>query len=254
MTKSFMMRDKSERKLRQIERARKIVYHTKRNEKIYEFVEYCILFGFIILLSVLVVKMHKLAHADDSNIEEAIVISNNLIDTAYDEELPPLVARTTDIIASDIEMIESGMVNPDNFKLVKYESLDTLVQLYMKEKGEEYDIPFEILLAIAKKESGYNYEALSGTGDYGLMQINKSNFTFLRSNGISEWFDPYQSIDAACILINEVRTRYSLSDWHKILMCYNMGYNRASELWEGGVYNTSYSRTVMEYAFTFAKG
>lgn len=193
----------------------------------------------------------------DELIEPDIVPIAHLSEVVYisdQREISELHEYTRDFVITDRDALESGLFPEEVFKIAERESLDVSVQLYMKEKADEWDMPAEILLAIAKKESGYQYDAVSSTGDYGLMQINRGNFRFLRSKGISEWFDPYQSIDAACILLNEMRTRYRLNDWHQILMVYNMGYDRAKELWINGQYSSSYSRTVMEYASNFARG
>lgn len=154
--------------------------------------------------------------------------------------------------ATNEELVNGGWITEESLRIYPDENLDGCLQQYMKEKAEANDIPFEILLAIAKKESNYNPKAKSNTGDHGLMQINEGNFDWLAEKGITDYYDPYQSIDASVAILNDIRECYNIyQDWHAILMCYNMGYSAASEHWENGTTSSYYSRTVMGYAANF---
>lgn len=53
------------------------------------------------------------------------------------------------------------------------------LQRYIREQAERQDVPFEIALAVIERESSYQPDAVSDTGDFGLMQINfiQTSFT-----------------------------------------------------------------------------
>lgn len=49
------------------------------------------------------------------------------------------------------------------------------LQRYVREQAERQGVPFEIALAVIERESSYKPDAVSDTGDFGLMQINASS-------------------------------------------------------------------------------
>jgi soluble lytic murein transglycosylase-like protein len=118
------------------------------------------------------------------------------------------------------------------------------VQTYMKQRCIEEGVPERLVLAIIKHESGFNPNTISATNDYGLMQINRSNHSKLGSMlGISDWLDPYGSIDAGLWLLGNYVERYD--DLDLVLMCYNFGEGGAGNKWNQGVYSTDYSKRVI---------
>ena len=55
-------------------------------------------------------------------------------------------------------------------------------------------VDYQTVLALMSKESGYTEDAVSGTGDYGIMQINTVNHEWLREElGITDFLDAEQS-------------------------------------------------------------
>lgn len=160
-------------------------------------------------------------------------------------------------VASENKLIEEGYTKPKMIDITTNEEIvintfSTDVYLYFYEKGKEYGIPGEILQAIAQKESGYNPNAISSTNDHGLMQINSCNFTFLRSKGVTDFYDPYQSIDAACYLLENIMIEVGREDWNLILMSYNMGVSKAKKIYNSGKI-TSYAMEVLQIAQTLGK-
>ena len=121
--------------------------------------------------------------------------------------------------------------------------LDVALVRVMVDKCNEYGVPFALALAIAEQESGFNPDAISSTNDYGLMQINKCNFGWLRKSGI-EPLDHKGNITAGVFMISQAINKYG--DYNKALMAYNCGDAGAKRLWKNGVYSTAYSRSVME--------
>ena len=64
-------------------------------------------------------------------------------------------------------------------QLLSYELQDV-----MQDCCDEYEVPYALALAMAEVESHFDPDAVSSTGDYGLMQINKINHGWLREMGL----------------------------------------------------------------------
>lgn len=108
---------------------------------------------------------------------------------------------------------------------------------------------YELIYAMMQHESAFNSSTISATDDYGLMQINKINHGQLaEALGITNFLDPHQNIHAGVYLYATLRHRH---DTTNALMAYNMGERRAGELWARGVYETTYTETVMKYYSQF---
>lgn len=118
------------------------------------------------------------------------------------------------------------------------------VQDYIRTMCEKNDIPMSLVIAIIDVESSFREDAVSPTNDYGLMQINESNHYWLTEEyGITDFFDPYENIFCGItILSQEYGGEQSLD---KTLMAYNLGLANAMELWNEGIYQTSYSMKVL---------
>ena len=122
-------------------------------------------------------------------------------------------------------------------------TLDAELQNTMIEMCEKYDVPFALALAVAEQESRFNPEAVSSTCDYGMMQINKINFKWLREKGI-EPLDYKGNIEAGVLMLSQAVKKYG--DYNLALMAYNGGDSYANRLVKKGTYSTEYSRSTME--------
>lgn len=119
------------------------------------------------------------------------------------------------------------------------------LQLYTYTKCEDLGIGnyYELVLAMMWQESDFKPDTISKTKDYGLMQINICNHEWLSEElGITDFLDPYQSIDAGTHIIASLLLKYQ--DPHKALMAYNYGEAGARSHWNRGTYTSSYSREV----------
>lgn len=104
---------------------------------------------------------------------------------------------------------------------------------------------YELILATMWQESNYTPDLISKTNDYGLMQINICNHDWLSEElGLTDFLDPYQSIDAGTHIIASLLLKYD--DPHKALMAYNYGEAGARSHWNRGTYTSSYSRSIAE--------
>lgn len=124
-------------------------------------------------------------------------------------------------------------------------ALDTDVQEFTYYLSYGYNIDFYLLMALMEQESMYDADTISSTGDYGLMQINKCNHEWLSEElGITDFLDPYQNVMAGTYEIHRLFEKYD--DTNKVLMAYNMGEGGARKLWNQGIYETNYTRSVAE--------
>lgn len=124
--------------------------------------------------------------------------------------------------------------------------LDEALQEYTYNLCVDYYIPehYELILAMMWQESNYTPDVVSGTNDYGLMQINKVNHDWLSEElGVEDFLDPEQNIHAGVYVMAKLIHKYG--DISKALMAYNMGERGASTYWDSGVYSSNYSNSVI---------
>lgn len=122
--------------------------------------------------------------------------------------------------------------------------LSAELQAYTYSMCSYYNISefYPLVLAVMKCESNFDAAAYSSTGDYGIMQINEINHTWLREElGIVDFMDPYQNIKAGIYMLSNLLNTYSTTE---ALMCYNMGESGAAQRWAEGVHETDYTDKV----------
>ena len=120
------------------------------------------------------------------------------------------------------------------------------LQLYTYNKCVDYGIPdhYELVLAMMWQESNYTADLVSSTNDYGIMQINSCNHSWLVDLlGPTDFLDASDNINAGVYVISKLLIKYG--DEHKALMAYNMGEHGASLNWQAGNYTSKYSRSVV---------
>lgn len=116
---------------------------------------------------------------------------------------------------------------------------------------EAYYIDFYFAMGLMYTESSFRADVVSGTNDYGLMQINECNHAELSSAlGITDFTEPYQNIQAGLYILRRLFEKYD--EPALVCMAYNMGEYGASTLWERGVYETTYSNKVLAKADEYA--
>ena len=95
--------------------------------------------------------------------------------------------------------------------------------------------------------NSYQPDAVSDTGDFGLMQINICNHRWLYEElGITDVMDPEQNIEAGLYILGRAFQKYDDPD--KALMAYNMGDSGMKSAWSKGQHSSKYSRAVIETA------
>ena len=158
-------------------------------------------------------------------------------------------AQTTTVEVTEsnpsIETIEVATTHPVDSVESYYDCpLSCDLQDYIRILCEKNDIPMSLIIALIDVESSFRPNVVSETNDYGLMQINIGNHTWLYENyGITDIFDPYQNIFSGITLLSE---KYDgVQSLNKSLMVYNLGIGKAKQLWAQGVYETSYTKKVL---------
>lgn len=125
--------------------------------------------------------------------------------------------------------------------------LDECYQNHLYEMCVKYDVVdyYTLFLAQMYHESGFRTDVISGTNDYGLMQINICNHEWLGQKlGNSDFLDPYNNIEAGVYMMSGYLKKYN--DAEKALVCYNRGESAV----RNGTYSTKYSQGVL-YDMTF---
>lgn len=173
-----------------------------------------------------------------------------------------VIASASDEITKPVEqtneptygIVEEPIEIPFNWNddiLLGFVPLDVAMDEEMQEfiycLSYDYNIDFAFVMALINQESSFRTDITSSTNDYGLMQINKINHEWLSETlGVTDFNDPYQNARCGIFILRKLFEKYE--DPAKVLMAYNMGETGASRLWEKGIYESNYSRSIMEQA------
>lgn len=113
-----------------------------------------------------------------------------------------------------------------------------------------YNIDFTFVMALIQQESSFKADVISASDDYGLMQINKINHPYITETlGIKDFTEPYNNVRAGMFVLRKLFEKYETPE--KVLMAYNMGETGASRLWEKNIFETNYSKKVLQYQKDF---
>ena len=158
------------------------------------------------------------------------------------QELSAALQRSNDKLRLFVDDTEVRAAEPTYYDI----PLSKDLQLYTYNRCVEYGIPdhYELVLAMMWQESNYTVDLVSSTNDYGIMQINSCNHSWLVDLlGPTDFLDASDNINAGVYVISKLLIKYG--DEHKALMAYNMGEHGASLNWQAGNYTSKYSRGVV---------
>lgn len=116
-------------------------------------------------------------------------------------------------------------------------------QCWTQDLCRRYGIDYALMLGLMETESSFRLGADSGWA-FGVCQIGYINADWLADEGV-DIFTTSGNIEAACIILSDYLSRYTTD---QALMAYNQGEYGASEDWDSGIYQSDYSRAVMEAA------
>ena len=159
-------------------------------------------------------------------------------------ELPPveLIVPTEVVTPTPVEEVDTA----DTLEYYFNVPLSYGLQDWIRVLCEEKDVPMALVMAIIERESYFDADLISGTADYGLMQINTCNHeAMVEMFGITDFLDPYQNVQCGIYIIG-THLQKTKGDIELALMRYNNGATGARKLWDKGVYFTQYSESVMK--------
>ena len=162
--------------------------------------------------------------------------------TTRNQELSTALQQSNDKLRLFVDDTEVRAAEPTYYDI----PLSKDLQLYTYNKCVDYGIPehYELVLAMMWQESNYTEDLISSTDDYGIMQINSCNHSWLVDLlGPTDFLDASDNINAGIYVISKLLIKYG--DVHKALMSYNMGEYGASLNWRAGNYTSRYSRGVV---------
>ena len=162
--------------------------------------------------------------------------------TTRNQELSAALQQSNDRLRLFVDDTEVRAAEPTYYNI----PLSKDLQLYTYNKCIEYGIldHYELVLAMMWQESNYTADLISKTDDYGIMQINSCNHSWLVDLlGPTDFLDASDNINAGVYVISKLLIKYG--DEHKALMAYNMGEHGASLNWQAGNYTSNYSRDVV---------
>lgn len=111
--------------------------------------------------------------------------------------------------------------------------------------SQAYEMDFTFVMALIQQESGYTPDVISRTNDYGLMQINEINHPYITETlGITDFLEPYNNVRSGMFILRKLFEKYETPE--KVLMAYNMGETGASRLWKQGIFESNYSKSVLQ--------
>lgn len=181
-----------------------------------------------------------------------LLLTCTAITTIFALQIKTMVTDSLNVL-NDInvytgEIREQTVIEDPNEDLISYYSQYMPLEycLHIIRTCEQYDVDPREIFALIEKESGFDPGAVSGTADYGLMQLNQSNLTALQAAfGDIDLLDPYQNIEAGIYWYAGIKAQ-GHGSIEKDLMVYNMGSRGAERQWDQGIYSTDYSRGVLD--------
>lgn len=125
-------------------------------------------------------------------------------------------------------------------------------QLELFEAAQAFDIWYPLAIAMVDVETDFRNIEGDGGNSIGYMQVNKQyHAELMKQVGATDLREPRDNFRTGLAYLAQQIERYDTI--HKALMAYNMGPTGAAAVWEGGVYESQYSRDVTETAEHWAE-
>lgn len=174
-------------------------------------------------------------------------IARMVVETSIDipetetPEITPYIAPET-IEETETEWVEV-LPEPDPI-------IETDIDALIVQVAGEFGLPWELVRAVCYVESGIDPNAISSTGDYGLMQVSYINHGWL---GLENPLDPEQNLRAGCTILKNALDN-SGGDVTRALMRYNRGDGYAMSQWSQGIFSTAYTDKVLGKYYEYLRG
>lgn len=122
----------------------------------------------------------------------------------------------------------------------------------LRTAAAEFDVPYELALAVIERETDFRNVVGDGGDSIGYMQIQERyHRDRMDELDVEDLMDPAGNFRVGCSLLAELLDRYATADM--ALMAYNMGATGAARVWERGIYESDYSRQVTDRAEYWAE-
>lgn len=174
-------------------------------------------------------------------------IATKAVETSVDTPETETAEITHYIASETIPETETEWVEviPEPDPII-YTDIDALIV----QVTAEYGLPWELVRAVCYVESGFDPNAISSTGDYGLMQVSYINHGWL---GLTDPLDPEANLRAGCTILKTALDN-SGGDLTRALMRYNRGDAYAASQWSQGIFSTDYTDKVLERYYAYMRG
>lgn len=115
----------------------------------------------------------------------------------------------------DFSLTLNSAINYKEGKNIKKTELDCIFE----KASEKYNVPINLIKAVAKTESEFTVDAVSSSGAQGVMQLMPATADYL---GVEDAFDPEQNIMGGTKLLSQLLEQYD-GDLDLTLAAYNAG-------------------------------
>ena len=122
------------------------------------------------------------------------------------------------------------------------------VQQMVSAAARKYQVPENLALAVAKAESGYDTQAVSGAGASGVMQLMPETAAML---GVEDTLNPNQNIDGGVRYLGMMLQKFN-GDYRLAAAAYNAGPGAVEQY--GGVPPYSETRDYVDKVIKAANG
>ena len=121
------------------------------------------------------------------------------------------------------------------------------MQKYTYALCKEYDVPYELVIAVIERESGYVFDEIGDEGESkGYMQVYEAyHIDRMEELDCTDLMNPYQNVRVGIDYLADLMEKYgTIQD---ALAAYNYGEKGAKEkLWNRGVYIYSYNESIIK--------
>lgn len=155
----------------------------------------------------------------------------------------------------------------DSFEAYSNIPLSKTLQKKITAFADKKDVPVTLVYAMMKQESSFTPDEVSETHDYGIMQINRSNFKWITKDLKEQydvnfkWNDSYKSAVAGIHYLDLIRNSWDgkgIPDEDLlpiVLLCYNMGTSNAVKYMKHhDATDWKYVRNIMAYKEKIERG
>ncbi len=128
-------------------------------------------------------------------------------------------------------------------------------QHYVRETAKSFGFEAELLFAIMEEESLFRANAVSPSDDWGLCQVNRVCFDWLREHyGVTNLLDPYQNVIAGCAILKWTSQFTETDSLEELLLYYGCGVGRGRKLWQQGVKRLTFGERMLSILDAYKNG